>query len=205
MRTILIANPKGGCGKTTIAINLAGYYARRGRRVVLVDLDRQGSALGWLHRRPPELPAIHPWDARARPELDFPFIPEVVVLDAPAGLRGARLKTAVGHVDRALIPVQPSPFDMDATGDFLDMLAELKRVRKGRCPLALVGNRVDDRTVAAGQLRHWLGDLDLPVLALLRNAQVYVQTARDGLSLFDLPRHRVARDLEQWRGILDWL
>lgn len=205
MMTILIANPKGGCGKTTLAINLAGYFARRGRCVVLSDLDRQQSARAWLSRRSAELPVIHAWDARKEGSPDFDFEPEVVILDTPAGMRGQRLKTAVKHVDRVLIPVQPSPLDMHTTDDFVELLLELKRVRKGKCPLALVGSRVHGRTLSAGQLQAFFDRLDLPVLSLLRDAQIYVQMALEGTTLFDLPHYRTARDLVQWRGITEWL
>jgi len=205
MKTILIANPKGGCGKTTLAINLAGYFARQGQRVILSDLDRQRSASHWLARRPARLPTIHPWDGRNEQELDFGFKPEVVILDAPAGMHGDRLKIAVKHVDQALIPVQPSPFDTESTGDFITLLGELKKVRKGKCPLALIGSRVHSRTLALEQLQDFFRTLDLPVAGLIRDAQIYVQMALDGTTLFDLPRWRVAKDLEQWRGILQWL
>ena len=205
MKTVLIANPKGGCGKTTLAINLAGYFARQGLRVILSDLDRQCSALRWLARRPARLPTIHAWDGHGEHGLNFDFEPEVVILDAPAGLHGERLKIAIKHVDQVLIPVQPSPFDMDTTGEFLGLLTDLKKVRKGKCPLALVGSRVNTRTLSATQLQTFFSNVDLPVLGLIRDAQIYVQMAVEGTTLFDLPHHRVARDLEQWQGILEWL
>lgn len=205
MNTVLIANPKGGCGKTTLAVNLAGYFARQGLRVILSDLDRQGSALRWLTRRPPRLPTIHPWNGRSDLPFDFGFTPDVVILDAPAGMHGDRLKIAVKHVDQVLIPVQPSPFDMDTAGEFIDLLTDLKKVRRGRCPLALVGSRVNSRTLSASHLESFFGTLDLPVLGQIRDAQIYVQMASEGTTLFDLPQHRVARDLEQWAGILRWL
>lgn len=202
MKTFLVANPKGGCGKTTLAINLAGYFARQGRRVVLSDLDRQRSALGWLARRPAHLPTIHPWDGKDA--FGFDLDPEVVILDAPAGMRGDRLKTAVKHVDRVLIPVQPSPLDMEAADDFLELLTELKRVRKGKCHLALIGSRVNTRALSAGQLEAFFRRLELPVVGQIRDAQVYVHMATEGTTLFDLPRYRVARDLRQWRTVLEW-
>lgn len=205
MKTVLVANPKGGCGKTTLAINLAGYFAHRGQYVVLSDLDRQQSALNWLGRRPAQLPLIHPWNARKHEDPDFELEPDVVIVDAPAGMHGQRLKTAVKHVDQVLIPVQPSPLDINTTDDFVNLLSELKRVRKGKCPLALVGSRVHRRTLSAGQLQAFFEKLDLPVLSLIRDAQIYVQMAKEGTTLFDLPRYRVSRDLQQWRGIIAWL
>lgn len=205
MKTILIANPKGGSGKTTLAVNLAGYFARQGRMVVLSDLDRQQSARRWLARRPARLPAIHAWDGRQNDGFPFHLHPEIVIVDTPAGIHGQRLKVAVRHVTQVLIPVQPSPLDMDSSGDFLYLLQELKRVRKGKCPLAVVGNRVHPRTLAAGRLEAFFAALELPVLGLVRDTQLYVQMAADGTTLFDQPRHRVLRDLEQWRGIVAWV
>ncbi|MDX1656635.1 MAG: ParA family protein, partial [Candidatus Competibacteraceae bacterium] len=184
-----------------LAVNLAGYFARRGRRVLLSDLDPQRSALDWLARRPAQLPLIHPWDGSG----SLPLEPQVVIIDSPAALEQGRLKSAVKHVDRVVVPVQPSPLDIEASGRFLETLLELKKVRKGKVPVALVGNRVDPRTVSARELEGFLGRLELPLLGLLRESQLYVHTAREGSTLFDLPRYRVIRDLNQWRGILAWL
>lgn len=203
MKTLLVANPKGGCGKTTIAVNLAGYYARRGRRVLLSDLDRQRSALSWLGRRPARLPTIHPWDGCRGAGFDFE--PEVMIVDAPAAMRGARLKAAVKDADRVLIPLQPSPLDMAAAEGFLALLGELKRVRRHKTHLALIASRINPRTLSAAQLEEFLQQMELPVVGRIRDAQIYVHLAAEGITLFDLPRHRVARDLEQWRELLSWL
>lgn len=153
MKTILVANPKGGCGKTTLAINLAGYFAVQGQRVILADLDRQGSATSWLARRPQQAPPIQGWEGRDAGSFDFDVTPDVVILDAPAGLHGERLKTAVKHVEQVLIPVQPSPFDTDATGEFIALLAEIKQIRKHKCAPAVIGNRIHRRTLALNRLQ----------------------------------------------------
>lgn len=205
MKTILVANPKGGCGKTTLATNLAGYFAGQGRRVALADLDRQGSAAGWLARRPRRAPPIQGWEGRDAGALDFDEPPEVVILDAPAGLHGERLKTAVKHVGEVLIPVQPSPFDMDATGDFIALLAEIKRIRKHKCAPAVIGNRIHRRTLALNRLQTFLDSLQLPLLGLIRDAQLYVQLAADGLTVFDPPAQRMAPYLDDWQGVIRWL
>jgi chromosome partitioning protein len=205
MDTILVANPKGGCGKTTIATNLAGYFARQGQRVVLSDLDQQRSALTWLARRSEHLPNIQGWDGHKEKGFDDKTDPEVVIMDAPAAMRGERLKSAVKQVDKVVIPVQPSPFDTTVSADFLSLLAELKQVRKGKRPLALIGNRVNSRTLAMGQLQQFFNELELPVLGLLRDAQIYVHMALDGTTLFDLPHHRTARDVKQWQELIAWV
>lgn len=200
MKSVLVANPKGGSGKTTLATNLAGYFASMGRIVVLADLDRQQSSMGWLKRRPPELPTIHGHGGGKRMGgTDY------LVIDSPAGLHGDKLSEAVKLADLIVVPVQPSAFDMAATGDFLRVLREEKAVRKEKSQVAMVGMRVDARTRSAAELADFLLGAEFPVLTYLRDAQVYVQCANEGASLFDLPPSRVVRDIEQWRPLLAWL
>lgn len=203
MRTILIANPKGGSGKTTLATNLAGYFATRGRRVVLSDMDRQQSALTWLSRRPHKLPLIQGCDGRKDKENDPGA--EWTVIDSPAGLHGDKLGEAVKRADCILVPMQPSAFDIGATADFLDALREEKAVRKERVSVGLIGMRVDSRTRAAASLNRFLDDAGLPVPTCLRDAQVYALAAEQGASLFDIRPSLVARDLQQWAPLLHWL
>lgn len=206
MHIILVANPKGGAGKTTIAVNLAGHYAASGRRTALFDLDRQQSALLWLARRPPQLPGISGFDVRdddAALERASGF--DVAVIDAPAALRGERLKEIVRIADHAVIPVQPSVFDIDASAAFLERLGDQKSVRKARCQPALIGNRVQARARSARQLETFIASRGLPALGWLRDSQVYVQTAAAGITLFDLPGRRQALDRAGWQPLLDWL
>ncbi len=205
MLSILIANAKGGVGKTTLATQLAGYYASRGRRVVLADFDKQRSALGWIERRAAVLPRVYGWSGTDKKAGEFPVTPEVLILDSPAGLSGERLKTAVRNVRHVLIPLQPSPFDMAASDAFVEALAGLKQVRKGRRHLAFVANRVHERTRTAIWLREQLDALDLPLAGVLRDTQRYVQMAMDGTTLFDTDDRAGDRDRSQWRSVLDWL
>jgi chromosome partitioning protein len=205
MQSFLIANPKGGCGKTTLATNLAGYFARQGHRVMLGDIDRQQSAREWLKLRPQGLPPIRSWDIApgepARPPKDTSH----VVLDTPAGLHGKKLDVVVKNIHRVIVPLQPSIFDILATRAFLDELLEEKAVRNQKTFIAVVGMRVDARTRAAHELERFLEGLDVPVLGFLRDTQVYVQAAAHGLTLFDLSPARAAQDLPQWQGIIDWV
>jgi chromosome partitioning protein len=201
MRTVLIANPKGGSGKTTLATNLAGYFATRGRRVVLSDLDRQQSALEWLQRRPYRLPLIRPENARKKIELET----EWKIIDSPAGLRGDNLKEAIKAADWIIVPTQPSAFDIGATRDFLEILREEKAVRKQRAFVAMAGVRVDPRTRTAAALQQFMESTGFPVLTYLREAQVYRLAAEQGASLFDIRPSLVARDLQQWAPLLHWL
>lgn len=205
MKAFLVANPKGGSGKSTLATNLAGYFASRGHEVMLGDIDRQLSSREWLATRPFELPTIDTWaigpDNIARP----PKGTSHVVLDTPAGLNGKLLDKVLKLSTRVIVPVQPSMFDMRATRHFLEALLDEKAVRKGRADVAVIGMRVDARTRAAAELERFFAGFDLPVLAYLRDTQVYVQAAAAGMTLFDLPRSRAERDIEQWQAIIEWV
>ena len=205
MKSFLIANPKGGSGKSTLATNLAGYFAHSGHRVMLGDTDRQQSSREWLKIRPAALPHIRGWSA----EKDLPLRPPKdtthVVLDTPAGLHGKALEKVLRQVSKIIVPVQPSLFDILATRDFLETLLQEKAVRKERALVAVVGMRVDSRTRAAGELERFLSSWDLPVLSYIRDSQLYVQLAANGMTLFDLPASRAERDMEQWQPILEWV
>lgn len=203
MTVTVVANPKGGVGKSTIATNLAGCLARQGREVALGDVDRQESARLWLSLRPAALPRIQLWEARHDDVVKLPKSAQHGVLDTPAGLSGKRLEAVMKRADRVLVPLQPGLFDIYATRDFLVEL--LERRRHDRVPVALVANRVREHTLSADQLRQFLAQLQLPVLAELRDTQNYVQLAAHGLSLWDVAPGRVTRDLVQWSPIVAWL
>lgn len=205
MKSFLIANPKGGSGKSMLATNLAGLLARQGHQVMLGDIDRQQSSRQWLKLRPAILPRIESW----RIEVDKPARPPAgtthAVLDSPAGLHGAKLTQALDAVERVIVPLQPSLFDILATGQFLETLATEKKMRGQRNRLAVVGMRVDARTRAAAELERFLADLGLPVLAFLRDTQNYVQAAAHGMTIFDLSLSRSAQDRAQWQPIVEWI
>ncbi|MDD2720330.1 MAG: ParA family protein [Gallionella sp.] len=201
MDTILIANPKGGSGKTTLSVNIAGYLANSGQRVALLDLDRQKSASLWVATRPADLPEIVTLESK---RADDP-LNDCLVVDSPAGLRGKNLAYALKLAHKVIVPVSPSLFDLNASRDFLQLLAEEKIIRKGKCQIGVVGMRMNARTRAATALENFLAELGLPILAYLRETQVYVNAAFEGKSLFDLPPHQAARELEQWEFLLDWI
>ncbi len=198
MKTFLVANPKGGSGKTTLATNLAGYFASRGRRVLLLDMDRQGSAHNWLERRPEHLPEILS-SAKKHPEAD------VIVIDSAAGLRGEKLSEAVKEADWVIVPMQSSIFDINATEDFLEVLKAEKAVRKERTFVAMVGMRIASNTKAALKLEQYLAKSEFPVAGYLRNAQIYSHAADEGKSLFDLSPYKTKKDIEQWSQLLKWV
>ena len=205
MKSFLVANPKGGSGKSTLATNLAGYLARCGHQVMLGDTDRQHSALDWLKIRPETLPPIRSWDLKKDQPARPPKATTHVVLDTPAGLCGKALERILKQVDRVIVPVQPSLFDILATRSFLETLLEEKAVRKEKVFVAVVGMRVDVRTRAASELDRFLSSYDLPVLTCLRDTQLYVQVAASGMTLFDLSPARAEKEREQWQPIIDWI
>lgn len=203
MKTFLVANPKGGSGKTTLATNLAGYFARNGKRVILSDMDRQASSLNWLERRSTSLPLIQGLNGR-NANLDS-LKADVTVIDSPAGLRGDKLSDAVKAVDWVIVPMQSSIFDINATQDFLEILKAEKAVRKERTFVAMVGMRVAARTKAANNLERYLSESGFPVMGFLRNAQMYVHAAEAGASLFDMSPSKVKQDIAQWESLLEWI
>lgn len=203
MRAVMVANPKGGAGKTTLATNLAGYFANRNLKVSLCDLDRQQSALRWMAFRAPELPAVTGYFAGNQMLVNLPQDPDWVVLDAPAGFQGYKLNDYLRAVDRVVIPVVPSIFDMAATEDFINALRQEMRGRAAK--IGIVAMRVDPRTRAALMLEEFLRHFDIPILAYLRNTQNYVNVAAAGQTIFDPPRSRFKRDAEQWADLLAWL
>ena len=203
MPVVVVANPKGGVGKSTLASNVAGYFASQGHAVMLGDVDRQQSSRLWLGLRPEAARPISAWDVQRDAIVRPPKGTTHVVLDTPAGLHGARLKEVARLADKLIVPLQPSIFDIYATREFIDELLALKGA--DRRQLGLVGVRVDERTIAAEQLRTFMDGLGLPVLGMLRPTQNYVYLAARGLTIFDIAPGRVQRDLEQWRGICQWL
>lgn len=207
MPVILIANPKGGVGKSTLASNIAGLLAHRGHRVMLGDTDPQQSLRQWLAQRPPQLPAIHSWEAigDGKAVVKPPNGVSHVVLDTPAGLHGKRLATLFRLADRLVIPLQPSLFDIQATYSFLQSLHDLRRDTGHSPGVALVGMRAREGTLSAQQLQQFVQGLGLPVLTMLRDTQNYVQLAARGLTLWDVAPGRVERDLQQWQPLAAWL
>jgi chromosome partitioning protein len=205
VRSILVVNPKGGCGKTTVATNLASGLAARGGRVLLWDLDRQQSAMTWLSMRPAHSPRIVRLDRRDQADAVAEAKGTWLVVDSPAGIHGKGLSHALRVADKVLVPLQPSVFDMAATGDFLRTLSAEKSIRKGRAFIGVVGVRVDPRTRAAATLEAFLRQFDLPILAFLRDSQVYPNAAFNGLSIFDLPPSSAERDQAHWQAILAWV
>ena len=203
MPVVVIANPKGGVGKTTLSTNVAGYFAGQGHAVMLGDADRQQSSELWLSLRPAGARPIVSWDVTPDLVAKPPKGTTHVVLDTPAGLHGWRLKAVTRLADKVIVPLQPSVFDIFATRAFLDQLAEQRHA--GKMQVGIVGMRVDARTIAADKLREFVEGLGLPVLGFLRDTQNYIHLAAQGLTLFDVAAGRVEKDVAQWQAICEWL
>ena len=169
MPVVVVANPKGGVGKSTLATNLAGYWASQGHTVMLGDADRQQSSRQWLALRPQAARAIGTWDIQSDFVVKPPRGTTHVVIDTPGGLSGWRMGDLFNLADKVLVPLQPSAFDMNATRDFLAELAA-KRHTRG-VELGVVGMRVNLRTLAAQQLQQFVQELGVPCLGMLRSAQ----------------------------------
>ena len=211
-RRLVLLNPKGGSGKTTIATNLAAWLASEGEAVALMDFEPQGSSMRWLSRRPGELPPIYGVDA-GRPDprvtrsfqLRVPAATRYVVVDTAAAIPGHRLAEFTRGADAVLVPIGASDTDIHAvTGFISDLLLVAKEDRRaGR--LAVVANRVREKTVAYRRLMRFLNRLRIPVVAVLRDSQNYLHAAEHGTGLHEFPQHRVRRDLEQWAPLVRWI
>ena len=203
MSVIVVANPKGGVGKSTLATQISGFLASGGKVVTLGDLDRQQSSRQWLDIRPANLPKILPWDiskdAIARPAKGATD----AVIDTPAGLHGNRLDIALKAADLVVVPLQPSLFDMQATHAFLQELLAHKRA--GKLRMGVVGMRVKENTLAFDRFKEFVGTLGIPLITTLRDTQNYVHLAAHGLTLFDVAPGKVERDLAQFEPLGRWL
>lgn len=205
MPVIVIANPKGGSGKSTLSTNVAGFFASRGNTVMLGDADVQQSSKLWLDLRPPGATKIATWELQADLVLTAkpPRGTTHVVIDTPGGLGGWRFKEVVGRADKLLIPIMPSIFDMYAAQAFITQVREITKTTKTK--LGIIGMRVDERTIAASKLREFMAKLDVPIVGYLRDTQYYLHLAAHGLSLFDITPGKVEKDLQQWQVICHWL
>lgn len=212
MRRIIVLNAKGGCGKTTVATNIASQYAIRGFKTALIDYDPQGSSMQWLNARAPELPsirgiAIH--DASRVPlagawQLKVPRDTQRVVVDTPAGLRAMDLTGRITVDDMLIVPIQPSAIDIRATADFIRDLLLIARLRPQDRRLAIVGNRTRQGP-ALHVLKGFLENLQIPVLDYLRDAAIYSTAANQGVGVCELSPQQSRLAKPGWQAIMNWL
>ncbi|MGH8126737.1 MAG: ParA family protein [Gammaproteobacteria bacterium] len=205
MRTILVANAKGGCGKTTIATTLASHYANEGLDVVLADFDPQQGSADWLAARDPGRPAITGLRAMDDGLRHMPRSADVLVIDAPARVHGSELSEFLRRAETVLVPIMPSPVDMNAAVRFLDELASAAPVAHRQTRVGLVANRLMEYTRSAHALEHWLSTRRESVVGRLRETQNYVRAAGMGAGIFELPAYQAWQDWAQWESVLVWL
>lgn len=213
LQRIIVTNAKGGCGKTTIATNIASHYALQGKTVRLFDHDSQGSSLAWINRRPAGAAPIvgvdasknsdhrltRSWQMRVPPETD------VALIDSPAGTDITELATLFQQNDSVLIPVLPSPIDIHATAHFIKEVLTTGGARKRMIRLAVIANRVRKNTLMYHSLERFLFSLNIPFITSLRDTQVYARAIEEGLGVQEMPGSRNKIDREQWAPVFRWL
>jgi chromosome partitioning protein len=204
MRSIMVLNPKGGCGKSTIATNIASYYANEGKSVVLADFDPQGSSIDWLGQRPENRPAITGVAAWEDPLKSSKSI-DVTIMDVPAAVHGKDITALIRRAQTVIIPVAPSPMDIRATAKFIHELHTVGKVSRDKVKFAVVANRVKENTVVYHTLESFLKGLKIPFIATLRDTQNYIRAAERGLGIFEMTPSLVAHDVEQWEPLIRWL
>ena len=202
MRKILVVNPKGGCGKTTIASNLASYYAVWGVPTALVDCDPQQSSLEWLQQRPADYEPIHGISG-VRGKTAYPDGIRRVVVDAPARTTLKQVEHLINDANVVLIPVLPSPIDIRAAARFIGELLQDRMARKRR--IGVLANRVRENTLIFGKLDTFLNGVGIPLVTHLRDTQNYIRAAERGIGVFEMAPSLVDTDIEQWRPLIRWV
>jgi chromosome partitioning protein len=205
MRSILVTNAKGGCGKSTLATNLAAFYASEGYETALADYDPQQSALSWLEERPEDYAEITPIAGYESGLKGIPRNTEYLIIDAPARSHGKELTELVRRAESIIVPVLPSPIDIKAAHRFVDELMHVHKVTDRKARVAVVANRVRDNTLIFDELDEYLDKLKAPYITALREAQNYIRAYQRGLGIHELPPYLAWPDWDQWDPILEWL
>ena len=212
LNRIVVLNPKGGCGKSTLATNIAACYARRGPQPAIMDYDPQGSTIAWLNRRPGELPSIHGIAAYKKSmqatrswQLRVPEETLNLIVDSPASISHDDLRELTRDSSSILVPVLPSALDIDAASKCIADLLLVAKVNRNEGKLAVIANRTRKNTKSFGRLMRFLDSLGIPIIAVLRDSQNFVRAAESGLGMHDMQPSRVRPDLEQVEKIVNWL
>jgi chromosome partitioning protein len=212
MQRVIVLNPKGGSGKTTIASNLAACFAVGGQRPALLDLDPQGSSMRWLRKRPDDSAAIHGIAGFERTgavtrswQLRIPAECGVVIVDTPAAVEPQALPEITRGADAVLVPVMPSEIDIHATAKCIADLLLVAKIRRSENRIGIIANRVRVNTLVSQSLMRFLGSLDIPLVTTLRDTQNYIRSAEAGVGVCEMPRWQVQQDFEHWQPLLAWL
>lgn len=205
MRHIMVLNAKGGCGKSTLATNIASYFSTQGASVALADYDPQRSSLDWLERRPENRPTITGVAAFEDGLRHVPRSADIVVSDAPARSHGKELTDLVKHAETIVVPVLPSTIDIQATSTFLKELQSVGKVQSKNVKIGALANRVRDNTLIFDDLDEYLTKARVPYIAALREAQNYVRAYTRGLGIFELPEYLAWPDWNEWEPLTAWL
>jgi chromosome partitioning protein len=205
MRHIMVLNAKGGCGKSTLATNIASYFATQGASVALADYDPQRSSLDWLERRSENRPTIAGVAAFEDGLRHVPRSADIVVSDAPARSHGKELTDLVKHAETIVVPVLPSTIDIQATSTFLKELQAVGKVQSKKVKIGVLANRVRDNTLIFDDLDEYLTKARVPYIAALRDAQNYVRAYTRGLGIFELPEYLAWPDWDDWEPVTAWL
>lgn len=204
MRSILVVNPKGGCGKTTIATNLATYYAVWNMPVALVDLDPQQSSMEWLRVRSKDENTIQGFNGLAGEIYPDPNT-ERVIYDAPARTDSAKVAKLIKLVDVVIIPILPSAIDMRVAASFVADIVARIRANNSHALIGVVANRAQQNYQSYKVLSDFLSLLDIPFIGTLRNSQNYIKAADTGTGIFEMPIAEVEKDMEEWKPIIYWV
>jgi len=212
MQKIVVLNPKGGSGKSTVATNLAAYYAWKGLRVSLMDMDPQGSSIRWLKVRPSECTAIHPiaaYEQRMGVTRSFalraPPGTERLIVDTPAALTALQMADVVRDASAIVVPVLPSDIDIHAASRCIADLLLVGKVHRSEKRLVIVANRARRYTKAYQSLMRFLQSMRIPVAAVLRDSQAYVRSAETGMGLHEMKGALLQEDLDTFRPLVEWL
>ena len=205
MRHIMVLNAKGGCGKSTLATNIASYFATQGASVALADYDPQRSSMDWVDRRPADRPQIVGVAAYEDGLKHVPRSSDIVVSDAPARSHGSELTDLIRHAETIVVPVLPSTIDMQATTTFLQELRSVGKVERKEVRIGAIANRVRDYTLIFDELDEYLTKARVPYIAALREAQNYVRAYTRGLGIFELPEYLAWPDWDEWDPLVSWL
>jgi chromosome partitioning protein len=212
MQRIVVLNPKGGSGKTTLAINLAAYFAQRGDSTLLIDRDPQGSATRWLRKRKmpqPEIRGIATFERDSRTTMSWQMrVPEgtqKVVVDSPAAVEARALPELTKDANKIIVPVLPSDIDINAASRCIADLLLVAKIKRAENRIGVIANRVRKNTLMFQALMKFLEKLEIPVVATVRDSQNYVRAAEQGVGIHEMKPYTVKEDLAQWEGLLNWL